>query len=174
MYTAELKRPMSEKISKKKEAVGALLEDLGLTPCKDTLIGDSMHRGISGGQALAPSSFIFRHVHVVVFSECFCDVECAWVLLVLSECARAFGCACSPLRYMNPGQSECAWAILVCMAPLPPCALNEPRKFECAWAIWVCMPPLPPLLGALTEPRRFECAWEFLMCKIRNCAQWTI
>eukprot|EP00884_Botryococcus_braunii_P006506 jgi/Botrbrau1/15857/Bobra.40_1s0041.1 len=51
LYTAELKRPMTEKIAKKKEAVGALLEDLGLTPCKDTLIGDAMHRGISGGQA---------------------------------------------------------------------------------------------------------------------------
>lgn len=51
LYTAELKRPMTEQITKKKEAVDALLEDLGLTPCKDTLIGDAMHRGISGGQA---------------------------------------------------------------------------------------------------------------------------
>lgn len=50
MYTAELKRPMTEHISKKREAVSALLEDLGLTTCRDTLIGDSMHRGISGGQ----------------------------------------------------------------------------------------------------------------------------
>jgi ATP-binding cassette subfamily G (WHITE) protein 2 len=50
MYTANLKRPMHEEMEKKKHAVDALLVDLGLTSCSNTLIGSPMARGISGGE----------------------------------------------------------------------------------------------------------------------------
>ena len=50
MYTAELKRPVSEKHSSKKAAVDALIKDLGLGTCRNVRIGNSMARGISGGQ----------------------------------------------------------------------------------------------------------------------------
>uniref|UniRef100_A0A7S0ULM3 ABC transporter domain-containing protein n=1 Tax=Polytomella parva TaxID=51329 RepID=A0A7S0ULM3_9CHLO len=51
MYTAELKRPMSEPIEKKREAVDTLLERMGLSVCRDVKIGGAMEKGISGGQA---------------------------------------------------------------------------------------------------------------------------
>ena len=50
LYTAELKRPLGESTASKREAVLMLIEDLNLTGCKNTRIGNSMHRGISGGQ----------------------------------------------------------------------------------------------------------------------------
>jgi ABC-type multidrug transport system ATPase subunit len=50
MYTAELKRPLRESTKSKKQAVDALVEDLNLAGCRATRIGNSMHRGISGGQ----------------------------------------------------------------------------------------------------------------------------
>ena len=50
LYTAELKRPLREGTASKKRAVGALIEDLNLSGCRATRIGNSMHRGISGGQ----------------------------------------------------------------------------------------------------------------------------
>ena len=50
MYTAELKRPMQECRFSKRKAMNALIEDLGLDGCCNTLIGNSMSRGISGGQ----------------------------------------------------------------------------------------------------------------------------
>ena len=51
LYTAELKRPMSESMESKKAAVEELLHDLALTQCRDVKIGDPMTKGISGGQA---------------------------------------------------------------------------------------------------------------------------
>ncbi len=50
MYTAELKRPVKESKSSKKAAVDGLIDDLGLEACKNVRIGNSMNRGISGGQ----------------------------------------------------------------------------------------------------------------------------
>ena len=50
MYTAELKRPLREGKSSKKAAVDGLIDDLGLEACKNVRIGNSMNRGISGGQ----------------------------------------------------------------------------------------------------------------------------
>lgn len=50
MYTAYLKRPVSEGHESKQRAVDELLEQLGLIGCKDVRIGDSMSKGISGGQ----------------------------------------------------------------------------------------------------------------------------
>ena len=50
MYTAELKRPVKEAHSSKKAAVDALIHDLGLETCRNVRIGNSMARGISGGQ----------------------------------------------------------------------------------------------------------------------------
>lgn len=53
MYTAELKRPVKEAKSSKKAAVDGLIDDLGLEACRNIRIGNSMNRGISGGQVRA-------------------------------------------------------------------------------------------------------------------------
>ena len=50
LYTAELKRPMQESAASNKQAVDALIRDLSLEGCRASLIGNVMHRGISGGQ----------------------------------------------------------------------------------------------------------------------------
>lgn len=52
LYTADLKRPLHEPAADKHAAVDAMLLDLGLDVCKDTIIGDALHRGISGGQVM--------------------------------------------------------------------------------------------------------------------------
>ena len=51
LYTAQLKRPLREDTASKRAAVDALIRDLGLDGCRNTRIGNAMHRGISGGQA---------------------------------------------------------------------------------------------------------------------------
>ena len=51
MYTAELKRPVSEPLEKKKQEVDKLISKLALDTCRDTKIGNPLMRGISGGQA---------------------------------------------------------------------------------------------------------------------------
>ena len=50
MYTARLKRPITESRESKQAAVDQLLAQLGLTGCKDVRIGDPLQKGISGGQ----------------------------------------------------------------------------------------------------------------------------
>ena len=50
LYTAELKRPLQESAASKRQAVDALIRDLSLEGCRATLIGNVLHRGISGGQ----------------------------------------------------------------------------------------------------------------------------
>ena len=63
MYTAELKRPVTEQHSSKKAAVDALINDLGLETCRNVRIGNSMARGISGGQVgLKQSHGNLRHM----------------------------------------------------------------------------------------------------------------
>ncbi|GIM04796.1 hypothetical protein Vretimale_9300 [Volvox reticuliferus] len=51
LYTAELKRPLSEPLTSKREAVESLVARLALEKCRDVRIGTPMKRGISGGQA---------------------------------------------------------------------------------------------------------------------------
>lgn len=51
MYTAELKRPRKEPLEQKKAAVATILDQLALLPCKNVKIGNSLAKGISGGQA---------------------------------------------------------------------------------------------------------------------------
>eukprot|EP01025_Chloroclados_australasicus_P041211 TRINITY_DN4350_c0_g1_i1.p1 TRINITY_DN4350_c0_g1~~TRINITY_DN4350_c0_g1_i1.p1 ORF type:complete len:528 (-),score=50.28 TRINITY_DN4350_c0_g1_i1:47-1465(-) len=51
LYTAELKRPVSETFVNKQRAVDDMVQKLALDTCKDTLIGTDLARGISGGQA---------------------------------------------------------------------------------------------------------------------------
>jgi ATP-binding cassette subfamily G (WHITE) protein 2 len=51
LYTAELKRPMSEPLASKRAAVEEVLAALALTPCRDVRIGNPLVKGISGGQA---------------------------------------------------------------------------------------------------------------------------
>ncbi|KAL4421764.1 hypothetical protein ABPG77_009747 [Micractinium sp. CCAP 211/92] len=51
MYTADLKRPVSQSRADKQAAVDELIDVLALEPCRDVLIGSSMSKGISGGQA---------------------------------------------------------------------------------------------------------------------------
>jgi hypothetical protein len=55
LYTAELKCPLSEPLAKKRQRVDTLLETLALERCANTMIGDSLARGISGGQDWCPS-----------------------------------------------------------------------------------------------------------------------
>ena len=62
MYTAELKRPLKETTASKREAVDTLIEDLNLTGCRKTRIGNSLHRGISGGQVRFLGAKC-RHLH---------------------------------------------------------------------------------------------------------------
>uniref|UniRef100_A0A383VBA5 ABC transporter domain-containing protein n=1 Tax=Tetradesmus obliquus TaxID=3088 RepID=A0A383VBA5_TETOB len=51
LYTAQLKRPRSESIAAKQAAVSQLLGKLGLAGCASSPIGNTLKRGISGGQA---------------------------------------------------------------------------------------------------------------------------
>ena len=51
LYTAELKRPMSEPLAAKRAAVDKVLKALALTECRDVKIGNALNKGISGGQA---------------------------------------------------------------------------------------------------------------------------
>lgn len=50
LFSASLRLPKSVPLSEKKAMVEKMLEDLGLTKCADTYIGDDMIRGISGGE----------------------------------------------------------------------------------------------------------------------------
>lgn len=50
MYTAELKRPITQSHVEKKAAVDELIDVLALESCRNVLIGSSMAKGISGGQ----------------------------------------------------------------------------------------------------------------------------
>ena len=51
LYTADLKKPISESKKSKVDAVEELLGVLALDSCRDVLIGSELARGISGGQA---------------------------------------------------------------------------------------------------------------------------
>jgi ABC-type multidrug transport system ATPase subunit len=51
MYTAELKLPTSVNRQAKQTIVDKVIEALRLSKCKDTVIGNALKRGISGGQA---------------------------------------------------------------------------------------------------------------------------
>lgn len=51
MYTADLKRPVSQSVEEKRAAVEELLDVLGLQNCRNVRIGSPLARGISGGQA---------------------------------------------------------------------------------------------------------------------------
>ena len=51
LYQAELKCSVNEGCASKMKRVEGLLQDLGLDRCRDVKIGDSLHPGISGGQA---------------------------------------------------------------------------------------------------------------------------
>lgn len=51
MYAAELKLPESLSTANKIARVQTVLQQLSLAECKDTVIGDALRKGISGGQA---------------------------------------------------------------------------------------------------------------------------
>lgn len=51
LYTAELKRPVEQAQEERVAAVESTIRALGLESCRSVKIGDSMARGISGGQA---------------------------------------------------------------------------------------------------------------------------
>ena len=59
LYTAELKCPRAEPLPDKRARVERLLGLLALGGCAGTLIGDSLARGISGGQVNAPPILAF-------------------------------------------------------------------------------------------------------------------
>eukprot|EP00121_Abeoforma_whisleri_P015005 Awhi_evm1s13833 len=50
-YSAELRLPKNEFTKEmKEERIETVIKDLGLTRCRDTLVGDVLNRGISGGE----------------------------------------------------------------------------------------------------------------------------
>jgi len=51
LYQAQLKCDRSESFESQSARVDALIEELGLSSCAHVMIGDSLNRGISGGQA---------------------------------------------------------------------------------------------------------------------------
>jgi len=51
LYQAELKCNRNESYTSKAQRVDKLLVELGLEKCRDVMIGDALHPGISGGQA---------------------------------------------------------------------------------------------------------------------------
>ncbi len=57
LYTAEMRNTVSVAAAEKKGRVEAVLTALALQPCRDVLIGDPLHRGISG----APSGSYFAN-----------------------------------------------------------------------------------------------------------------
>lgn len=50
-YTAELKLPLGEGAAAKRAAVEDVIKKLGLEGCRDRVIGDALHTGISRGEA---------------------------------------------------------------------------------------------------------------------------
>ena len=48
MYTAEMKNDRRMPLDKKRARVEAVMAALALTGCQDVLIGDPLHRGVSG------------------------------------------------------------------------------------------------------------------------------
>jgi len=50
LFSAMLRLPAEVPFAEKAELVEKMLDDLGLMDCADTLIGDEMIRGISGGE----------------------------------------------------------------------------------------------------------------------------
>ena len=50
LFSAMLRLPAEVPFAEKAELVEKMLNDLGLMDCADTLIGDEMIRGISGGE----------------------------------------------------------------------------------------------------------------------------
>lgn len=50
MYSAELKLPKLTSKEQRKALVDEVILTLGLKECKDTLIGDNIHKGLSGGE----------------------------------------------------------------------------------------------------------------------------
>ncbi len=51
MFASCAQRPLSEPLAEKREAVNDLLDKLALDVCRHVKIGNTMARGISGGQA---------------------------------------------------------------------------------------------------------------------------
>jgi ABC-type multidrug transport system ATPase subunit len=79
LYTAELKCPREEPLAAKAERVSQLLEVLALGACAGTHIGDSMARGISGGQVRARACCLIRQSPLARFAghALACQVCCA-------------------------------------------------------------------------------------------------
>ncbi|CAN6626792.1 hypothetical protein TRVA0_011S00474 [Trichomonascus vanleenenianus] len=49
-YAAELRLPTSTSAEQRKQVVEEIILELGLKECADTLVGDSQHKGLSGGE----------------------------------------------------------------------------------------------------------------------------
>ncbi len=60
-YTAALKTSHTAPASDRAAAVEALLRDLDLTGCADVMIGDTLRKGVSGGQVRAAAGADCAH-----------------------------------------------------------------------------------------------------------------
>ena len=76
MYTAELKRPVKEGKSSKKAAVDGLIDNLGLEACRNVRIGNSMARGISGGQVRSASTPFYCSMLASSLVDCLHQYTC--------------------------------------------------------------------------------------------------
>ncbi|XP_074561513.1 ABC transporter G family member 5-like [Curcuma longa] len=70
MFSAEFRLPRSLSASKKKSRVQALIDQLGLRAAAKTIIGDEIHRGVSGGERRRVSIGIdIIHDPIVLFLD---------------------------------------------------------------------------------------------------------
>ncbi|OAY81669.1 ABC transporter G family member 5 [Ananas comosus] len=70
MFSAEFRLPRSLSASKKKSRVQALIDQLGLRAATKTIIGDEIHRGVSGGERRRVSIGIdIIHDPIVLFLD---------------------------------------------------------------------------------------------------------
>ena len=70
MYTAELKLPVSWTAAARLQRVAEVVKALGLDGCQDTVIGNVLQRGISGGQASVTLTKRSQMIHRSVSAAC--------------------------------------------------------------------------------------------------------
>ena len=99
LYTAELKCSLKESLAKKKRRVDQLLETLALERCAATMIGDSLARGISGGQArpLSPHA-----------RPCLLPAHGQPSMLLAAATITMLGC-CSTMAVLVAACACCTW-----------------------------------------------------------------
>ena len=166
MYTAELKRPISQPKAEKQAAVEELLGVLALAPCRGVRIGSPMARGISGGEGArlkqSQSRVLLRAFGISSWRQS--DVPClaAWVDLHMPAAAAA-AAAADPTSAPRPpavraGQAKRVNIGIALISNPSVLFLDEPvSDFYLFWkhACSAARAPVAPLKRART--RRSRC-----------------